>query len=105
MKFNIMVTTISLILNLPFKKPAIAPITAPPRAAATNGLVTETPDAGWKDEFVGLMIAVNEVMRSQGLADAYPFVITDATAAKIDFVHEAVGRFTNRPVEPLPAAS
>ena len=73
--------------------------------ATTNGLVTEMPDAGWKDEFVGLMVAVNEVMRSLGLADAYPFVITDAIAAKIDFVHEAVQRFTNRRDEPSPAGS
>jgi len=29
-------------------------------------------------------------MRSLGQADAYPFVITDAIAAKIEFVHRAV---------------
>ena len=35
-KFNIMVVTISLTLNLPFKNPAIAPSAAPPRTAAIN---------------------------------------------------------------------
>ena len=35
-KFNIMVTTISLRLNFPFRNPAIAPIPAPPRADAIN---------------------------------------------------------------------
>ncbi len=35
-KFNIMVTTISLMLNFPFRNPAIAASPAPPRAAAIN---------------------------------------------------------------------
>src|SRR4030065_1488279 len=35
-KFNYIVTTISLTLNLPLKNPAIAPNSAPPKAAATN---------------------------------------------------------------------
>ena len=35
-KFNIMVTTISLMLNLPFRKPAIDPSNAPPKAAAAS---------------------------------------------------------------------
>ena len=36
MKFNIMVTTISLVLNLPFKKPAMAPTAALPNIAAAT---------------------------------------------------------------------
>ncbi len=73
--------------------------------AATHGLAPEASDAHWRDDFVGLAIALNEVMRSLGLADAYPFVIGGATAAKLDFVHAAVCRFTNRPAAPLLAGT
>ena len=72
--------------------------------ASTNGLLAERLRDDWKDEFIRFAIAVNEVMRSLGLADAYPFLITPVVAAKLDFVHEAVRRFTNRRVEPVPRA-
>ena len=65
-------------------------------AALANGLMSGPLSDDWQGEFVSFMIAVNEVMRSLGLADAYPFIVTSATAAKIDFVHQAVQRFTNR---------
>jgi hypothetical protein len=64
----------------------------------------DTAAADWHGEFVSFMIALNEVMRSLGLADAYPFIITETVAAKIDFVHKAVLQFTNRPDGPVSAA-
>ncbi len=73
-------------------------------AASTNGLMTQTRGEDWQGEFVSFMIAVNEVMRSLGLADAYPFIVTPVVAAKIGFVHEAVQRFTDRRVAPGPVA-
>ena len=66
-------------------------------AGTTNGLLRFSHADNWKGKFVGFAIAVNEVMRSLGLADAYPFIINDAAAVKIDFVRDAVCRFTNRP--------
>lgn len=60
------------------------------------------PD-NWELEFIDLMLAVNEVLRSMGLPDAYPFVITGTIAEKIGFVHKTVSRFTDRPGEPLEA--
>lgn len=72
--------------------------------AVTNGLLVEPLGDDWQVEFVDFMMAVNEVMRSQGLADAYPFIVSTAAAAKIDFVHEAVQRFTNRRGAPAPGA-
>jgi len=73
-------------------------------AAETNGLLTGPVDDNWQGGFVGFMIAINEVMRSLGLADAYPFVVTSAAAARIDFVHAAVQRFTHRRVAPRTSA-
>jgi hypothetical protein len=58
----------------------------------------------WQTEFIDLVIAINEVLRSMGLADAYPFVITGHIAAKIEFVHRMVMRFSDRPGGPSPAA-
>ena len=69
-------------------------------AAATNGLWTGPDSGDWLGGFVDLVIRINEITRSLGLVDAYPFVITEPVARKIAFVHEAVGRFTNRPDGP-----
>lgn len=66
--------------------------------AATMGLWTRVATNGWQSTFVELVIAVNELMRSLGLPDAYPFVIAPPVAAKIGFVHEAIERLTGRPV-------
>ena len=68
--------------------------------AVTNGLLAELPRDDWHGEFIRFAIAVNEVMRSLGLADAYPFLLTPTIAAKIDFVREAVVRFTSRQAAP-----
>ena len=73
-------------------------------AATAQGLLDDQAGGDWQVEFVGLMIAINEVMRSLGLDDAYPFIITDTTAAKIRFIHEAVQRFTSRRDGPSRAA-
>lgn len=62
-------------------------------AAESTGLSgPPLPDA-WPSEFVELMVSVNEVLRSLGQPDAYPFVITEGIANKIDFVHRAVARY------------
>jgi hypothetical protein len=60
--------------------------------------------SNWQTEFIDLVIAINEVLRSLGLPDAYPFVITQHIAAKIEFVHQMVTRFSGRPDAPLSAA-
>ena len=64
--------------------------------AVANGLIGPVGDEDWQARFVDLVIRVNEIMRALGIADAYPFVVTQAIAAKIDFVHAAIGRFTGR---------
>ncbi len=64
--------------------------------ATTMGLWTQSATVDWQTTFIDLVLAVNELMRSLGLPDAYPFVITTSVAAKITFVHESIERFTGR---------
>jgi hypothetical protein len=73
-------------------------------AADATGLKAGVSVGSWQTEFIDLVIAINEVLRSMGLADAYPFVITGNIAAKIEFVHKLVSRFSDRPIEPLSVA-
>ena len=67
--------------------------------ADATGLKEGVEIHNWEIEFIELVLAVNEVLRSMGLPDAYPFVITATIAEKIGFVHKAVSRFTDRPGE------
>ncbi len=72
--------------------------------AWTSGLKSGWNMQNWEAEFIELVVALNEVMRSMGLPDAYPFVITEPIARKIEFVHKAVQRATGRPGELSSAA-
>jgi hypothetical protein len=72
--------------------------------ADASGLKTGGSAESWQADFIDLVLAVNEVLRSMGLADAYPFVITQHIASKIEFVHTLVSRFSDRPGEPSSAA-
>lgn len=60
-------------------------------AAAAN-LVAVVTDGDWYDRFIELVVSLNEIMRSLGLPDAYPFVLNKSVAQKIDFVHHAVAQ-------------
>lgn len=64
--------------------------------AHATGLRKDVDVINWEVEFIDLILAVNEVLRSMGLPDAYPFVITATIADKIDFVHKAVSSFSGR---------
>lgn len=72
--------------------------------ASANGLTGASDSDHWQVDFIDLAVRLNDVMRSLGLDDAYPFVITGTIAAKIDFVRRAIRRFTDRPVAPSSAA-
>ncbi len=50
----------------------------------------------WRQRFVDLALGLNELVRSFGLPDAYPFVILPEVGLKLDFVDEAVKRFRSR---------
>jgi hypothetical protein len=67
-------------------------------SACVTGLARTVSDSGgtWIDAWVDLSITLNEVLRSLGSDDPYPFVITDAVRRKLDFV----SRLVNRPGVP-----
>jgi hypothetical protein len=50
----------------------------------------------WRGDFIILALGLNELLRSLGLPDAYPFVITETVGRKLDFVDAAVRRFRSR---------
>ncbi len=56
--------------------------------ARETGLAQAAADAGgnWIDAWVNLAITLNEVMRSLGSEDPYPFVLSDAVRRKLEFV-------------------
>lgn len=60
--------------------------------AEATGLTGPVRIDSWRGEFIDLIVKVNEVLRSMGMADAYPFVLTDRIAEKIEFVNRAVAK-------------
>jgi hypothetical protein len=46
----------------------------------------------WYERFIELVLALNEIMRSLGLPDAYPFVLTEPVVRKIELVHRVIAR-------------
>ncbi len=55
---------------------------------------------GW----VPLTLAMNSLNRSMGLADAYPFILSEAAIAKLRFVHQIVRRSGRAQAQPQPVA-
>ena len=72
--------------------------------AESTGLGTGRSTATWQQHFIDLALALNEIMRSMGLADVYPFVITAPIARKIEFIHQQVSAFSGRPAAPSTGA-
>jgi hypothetical protein len=60
--------------------------------AVDSGILSVGRQDSWYDRFVELVLILNEIMRSLGLPDAYPFVLNAPTARKIEFIHRAVAR-------------
>ena len=42
------------------------------------------------DAWTGLSIAVNEINRSMGLPDLYPFILGPAVVVKLTFIHDCI---------------
>ncbi len=68
--------------------------------AENLGLAPPAPPGAWRHAFLELAIGLNEVMRGLGLPDAYPFVINPVVGEKLDFVNDAIMRFTTPPPVP-----
>lgn len=58
--------------------------------AASNGMQSATSTAPWLDRWAKLSIALNELNRSVGVADAYPFVLAPLVCEKLTFIHRRV---------------
>ncbi len=65
-------------------------------SAVAMGWQPPVPSGDWRESFVTLAIGLNELVRSLGLPDAYPFVITPEVGRKLDFVDALVRRFRTR---------
>ena len=68
--------------------------------AAAHGFAERAPDATGIDDRVNewrlLSVALNELNRSSGLGDAYPFVVNASVAGKLRFVDDVVTRLARR---------
>jgi hypothetical protein len=66
--------------------------------ATTAGVISRTDDEtgfdGWIHEWLRLSITLNELNRSMGLVDAYPFVLSGAVIDKLRLIHRVVDRQT-----------
>lgn len=64
------------------------------QTAEQYGLATVTQgsdfDTRWQ-QWAQVTVALNELNRSMGLRDAYPFIMSDATLRKLRFVHRLIG--------------
>lgn len=63
--------------------------------AAVWGL-TEPPGEDWLARWMSVAVTINELNRSLGADDAYPFVITPQIAAKLEFIDRRVSRYRRR---------
>jgi hypothetical protein len=46
----------------------------------------------WIDDWIGLAITLNEILRSLGVDDPYPFVLTEPVRDKLQFMNRLVRR-------------
>ncbi|MET0287817.1 MAG: putative zinc-binding metallopeptidase [Polyangiales bacterium] len=57
---------------------------------------------GLIDRWMTLTVALNGLNRSMGLADPYPFVLSDSAIQKLRFVHEVVDHLDPDPTDEVP---
>ena len=58
--------------------------------AYSSGLIGDVRTSNWYGQFIDLVLTLNDIMRSLGLPDAYPFVLNPSVARKIEFIHFAI---------------
>lgn len=49
-----------------------------------------------RKDWHSLRFVINSLNRSMGMPDPYPFVLTDAIAVKLAFIHELIGKYSHR---------
>ncbi|MCC5793453.1 MAG: putative zinc-binding metallopeptidase [Chromatiales bacterium] len=65
----------------------------------------ERPPGEWLEEWGALIVALNELNRSLGLEDAYPFVLTQPVIRRLVFIRRLIGHATAGLAVPAGAAS
>jgi hypothetical protein len=63
------------------------------------------PFASVLADWVPLAVCLNQLNRSMGMRDAYPFAITERVAEKLAFVHDLCGRAIAGAAQRPPAAN
>ena len=61
--------------------------------ATTQGLLGELDEESWPADFVAFTVRLNEVSRSLGLPDAYPFLLNARVVEKLNFVRRMVNNY------------
>ena len=61
-------------------------------SAEAEGFVQRDPDVDWHDHAVGIAVSLNELTRSLGLPDAWPFATPGPVGEKMAFVRRIVRR-------------
>jgi hypothetical protein len=65
--------------------------------AASRGLSAAARDCSMEDQLLqwtDLSVSLNELSRSLGLRDAYPFALTPGVAVKLGYVHDCIAAFS-----------
>lgn len=70
------------------------PVTHPREVLQNTQHAAQPPRQGFDslfNDWIQLTVTMNALNRSMGLADAYPFVLSDQVAEKLRFVHDLIG--------------
>ena len=68
--------------------------------AETHGAVERSADSGFAafaNDWIGLSVTLNDLNRSMGFDDAYPFVLSSSVIDKLTFIHRQVERAVQQP--------
>ena len=68
-------------------------ICAVTETATTQGLLGDLDEESWPADFVAFTVRLNEVSRSLGLPDAYPFLLNARVVEKLKFVRRMVDNY------------
>ena len=58
--------------------------------AAESGVIPALPGDDWLAQWLELSVVLNELNRSMGVRDAYPFTLTETVVAKLEFTRQRV---------------
>jgi hypothetical protein len=58
--------------------------------AAGSGVIPALPGNDWLAQWLELSVVLNELSRSMGVPDAYPFSLADPVVAKLEFIRQRV---------------